>query len=297
MSIFAPSANATEDFLSAEQFMRGCDHIWSTDRRCPVPRNSGRISGGDIVYAKVDHLPRLFQILRRQRGRVVLVTSESDLPISAEMASERPSQVAVWFSTNSLSPEVRALPLGFANSYCAITLKPEDLSKESQPRTKWLYVNFRPESHPEVRQAVWDDFATRHEDWVTQHRAESSMREYADELLRHRFVLCPRGNGIDTHRMWEALAAGTIPVVKRTPALDAFADLPIYFVEDFRSLTLEELHGAYETISTQKWPWERLRASWWWREFHRARETVRVSGTNLSWKAFLPGYFRSWKKL
>lgn len=39
---------------------------------------------------------------------------------------------------------------------------------------------------------------------------------YLYELSRHYFCLCPRGNGMDTHRFWEALYLGVIPVVINT---------------------------------------------------------------------------------
>ena len=37
--------------------------------------------------------------------------------------------------------------------------------------------------------------------------------EYVNELTTYRFCLCIRGNGIDTHRFWESLYLGVIPVV------------------------------------------------------------------------------------
>lgn len=37
--------------------------------------------------------------------------------------------------------------------------------------------------------------------------------EYLRELSQHRFCLCMRGNGIDTHRFWESLYLGVIPVI------------------------------------------------------------------------------------
>jgi len=37
--------------------------------------------------------------------------------------------------------------------------------------------------------------------------------EYLLELASHRFCLCIRGNGIDTHRFWESLYLGVIPVI------------------------------------------------------------------------------------
>ena len=37
--------------------------------------------------------------------------------------------------------------------------------------------------------------------------------EYISELKQHRFVVCPRGNGIDTHRLWETIYLGSTPVI------------------------------------------------------------------------------------
>ena len=72
----------------------------------------------------------------------------------------------------------------------------------------------------------------------------------------HRFVLCPPGNGIDTHRLWEALYSRTIPVALAHPAMDSFRDLPILFVEDFRQLTRDFLASEYERITALKWNWQ-----------------------------------------
>jgi hypothetical protein len=64
--------------------------------------------------------------------------------------------------------------------------------------------------------------------------------DYLGELSKHYFCLCPRGNGIDTHRFWEALYLGVIPVVVNTPEADCtvFVEylkntgLPFYEITD-----------------------------------------------------------------
>ena len=38
--------------------------------------------------------------------------------------------------------------------------------------------------------------------------------EYLKELSKYKFSLCPPGNGLDTHRVWESLLVGTIPIVE-----------------------------------------------------------------------------------
>lgn len=71
----------------------------------------------------------------------------------------------------------------------------------------------------------------------------SSKKEYSlylEELSSHYFCLCPRGNGIDTHRFWEALYLGVIPViiVNENTQMDNFVkylvklNVPFYVVDD-----------------------------------------------------------------
>lgn len=44
-----------------------------------------------------------------------------------------------------------------------------------------------------------------------------SQKGYYDDLCRSKYVLCPEGTGMDTHRVYEALYCGATPVVKRNP--------------------------------------------------------------------------------
>jgi putative cell wall-binding protein len=37
--------------------------------------------------------------------------------------------------------------------------------------------------------------------------------QYLRELSTYKFCLCIRGNGIDTHRFWESLYLGVVPVI------------------------------------------------------------------------------------
>ena len=61
-------------------------------------------------------------------------------------------------------------------------------------------------------------------------------------------MLCPRGNGLDTHRSWETLYLGRIPVVKSS-AMDAvFDELPVILVNNWENMTLSSLEDAHEKI-------------------------------------------------
>ena len=48
------------------------------------------------------------------------------------------------------------------------------------------------------------------------------MHSFYRQLSQSKFALCPSGNGFDTHRFWQALYLGCLPVTRRCNALKAF---------------------------------------------------------------------------
>jgi len=49
------------------------------------------------------------------------------------------------------------------------------------------------------------------------------------------FVLCPQGRGIDTHRLYEALALGSVPVVLTSTLDTLYSELPIIILKSLKS--------------------------------------------------------------
>jgi hypothetical protein len=281
------SNEVREHFISAEQFMRVCDQVWSADSKADIRLDRQQPQTASSIYCKVDHLVGLFDAVRKFRNRLVLVSSESDRPITSEFLGRCPPQVAHWFSTNIEVEDERldALPLGLSNSYCDITLRASliaEKSREFTGRPNWLYVNFRTSTSPAVREPIIDYFrSVRSADWVTLQERQLNLAEYLTEMTLHRFVLCPPGNGIDTHRLWEALYSRTIPVAVDTPAMAAFRDLPILFVEDFRKLTRDFLAGEYERIRTSQWNWPKLFLPWWSQRIAEQCEKLKTAGAGV----------------
>ena len=62
-----------------------------------------------------------------------------------------------------------------------------------------------------------------------------SPKKYADISSKFRYIAAPRGNGLDTHRFWEAIYRGSIPIVKSNQWSDLMAKLglPLATVADW----------------------------------------------------------------
>ena len=63
--------------------------------------------------------------------------------------------------------------------------------------------------------------------------------KFAKTMSQFKFVACPRGNGVDTHRLWEALYRGCVPIIKRdkwSESLEVLS-LPIILVNDWSEIS------------------------------------------------------------
>jgi hypothetical protein len=88
---------------------------------------------------------------------------------------------------------------------------------------------------------------------------------YLKDLHKYNFVLCPAGNGMDTHRVWETLYMGGYPIVLRTPYMEAILrNLPVVWISNWRQITEHEfLEKSWEALQFERHDANRLRLSWW----------------------------------
>jgi hypothetical protein len=123
-----------------------------------------------------------------------------------------------WWGQNLcfIHKKMRPLPIGIANSMWEHgnleTLQTPSISIRSRP----MYLNFNEYTNSERRQPCL--------------RALSNygilpMVNFQDHIRRlseYTMCACPQGNGVDTHRLWESLYTGCVPVVIRTPFIETF---------------------------------------------------------------------------
>lgn len=76
--------------------------------------------------------------------------------------------------------------------------------------------------------------------------ADDRHAAYLTALSTHPFTLSPAGNGAQSHRTWEALLAGSVPIVRRTgTAMDRLYDgLPVVMVDEWSDATRDGLVTA-----------------------------------------------------
>ena len=86
---------------------------------------------------------------------------------------------------------------------------------------------------------------------------------YFEGMYKHKFVFSPEGNAPDSHRTWEALYAGSIPIVIKNCNMQHFKDLPILMIDDWSDLSKDFLKKKYIEIMSKEWNLEKLKLSYW----------------------------------
>lgn len=132
----------------------------------------------------------------------------------------------------------------------------------STPR---IYYNHNVHTAPRYREAIEDlnHIHPRIEKGVFEVSNSGRVR-YLEDMRRCGFVLCPRGRGIDTHRLFEALSVGAVPIMLSTEIprwVHRLSKNPILKIEDWsqiRELNLERLVQVSQQVeptelSTEYW--------------------------------------------
>ena len=122
-----------------------------------------------------------------------------------------------------------------------------------------------PKRRAKLRQPIYH--ACKNTPWITW-LPQQTREEFWRSCNDCAFVLCPPGNGYDTHRAWEALCLGRIPIIQDLPINEVYRDLPVWIVSDwnhFAQLTVDDLKRVWSDM-VSKWKeykWQKLRLQYW----------------------------------
>lgn len=177
-----------------------------------------------------------------------------------------PNCVIRWYATNvnTTHPKVYAIPSGLENIERHATKRKKEQLLEMLQTPKetrnLVYMDHSTGWNNSERQWLYDLLENKL--WVTACKGVNYQR-FINNVYSHKFVICPRGNGIATHREWETLYLGSIPIQKRDLNNRFFTDMPICFVNKWDDLTEDFLNSEYERITGRRWNLKMLTFEYW----------------------------------
>ena len=221
----------TEDFITGEKIMNAIrnfenviyikndfilkDGIWR-NKKISKPKRKD-IAGKVVVVGHSDYpfsVIKYLKLMQLGASRIVATNLEIDfkriklLPLGLTNHTNEPPGFDI--RDNSLLSEI-----GASNRRPDF----EDVIK--------IYLNFNSDTFPIVRNRVLElannNPGIKIGDWK---ESKLNRVEYLKEIRTNHMVICPRGNGRDTHRFWETIYLGAVPIVVKS-------ELPRRMLKDF----------------------------------------------------------------
>ena len=287
----------TTDFILGQYFRDIADATYA-----PMPKSENSWEEGDydnlpntfypewvwamekpfVVYTHTMYIHLLMPILATINHKFVVITHNSDCFVCDEGVGFKdglgnhwktekfaiPENVIKWYSVNvnTTNPKVEAIPTGLVNKWWS-----PEIGKYDKMIGKWeenriyqnlVYMDHNIIQNPKDRLHAYEVLGDK--PWVTSRREGLNFESFLDKVYNHKFVICPQGNGMGTHREWETLYMGNIPIMKRDLNMIHYeGKLPILLVNDWKDVTEYFLNLQYDLIKAKQWNEEMLTFTYW----------------------------------
>ena len=223
-----------------------------------INKLSDLYDGKNIFFCKTDYLLNDFEQISKLNNNVVLVSGNSDYAITDKIFNLKPSNIIAWYAQNALvnSSILHPLPIGLENKLpsfraghgvgyynraCQREQILSQLSLNSYPE-KFIYSNFNIFTNIQHRDLIKKVcLKTSYIDWE---EPSLSLKAMYSKILEYKMVICPAGNGIDTHRLWEILYCNRIPITFKMGSYkiyELYKKLPIIILNKIEDLQNKNL--------------------------------------------------------
>lgn len=215
--------------ISGKSFSERCR--WVFDVRYPdreiFQYNLAR--NGDWVFVNGDYLQQLIRNFPSSEKQFTFVIHNSDRSFGeSELQMLLPNANHIYaINTTIRHPKLTTIPLGFVDRQLPFL---QTFQQPNVPRDIEVYGNFKTVTNVVKRKECIETF--RNDPRVTW-KEDLSVPDYYADLCRSKFVLCPEGTGIDTHRVYESLFCGATPVVLRNSLCHLYEKLPVCIVDNW----------------------------------------------------------------
>ena len=275
---FADSAKDLRDHNIISERLRGCQHRSAPAWACKVFVHT------DVMHTESFAKPLFAYLEKHPRERIILISSSNndycvpcmtwtdDLSCASRLKLLRHPQVYRWFAENPciVDPKLEALPLGVnmptpQHKSQFSTMLANFLPPDSPRRVDSIMVRLTLRNtddplytpHKNIRKLNLEHILSlakaMNESMVTPNLTESvRWNDYYRELLKYKYAWAPPGRGIDTHRAWECLLAGCVPIVLNSPISKVYTGLQVVLVEDFQGLQRRHMRHFSKLIDSRK---------------------------------------------
>jgi hypothetical protein len=256
----------SKPYLSGDLFADNADYV-----HMPLRFRYNRswykdLKSAQVIFCPSENLQEFLQDFGKDLKAKVLISGNGDHEFH-EQLTHIPTSIKHLFLQNSFISDNRlisTLPIGIENFRYGVNGLP------------WLMGPNR--ENVKINKVLMGPFGLTHADRISAFELFSTEncvvdlisdrttpKAFAQTMRGYKFVAAIRGNGVDTHRLWESLYRGAFPILKAdqwSQSLEKY-ELPLLIIQDW---TFEEMEKILATRLTQFAP-SKIKSLWWpyWR--------------------------------
>ncbi len=203
-----------------------------------------------LVFCYGHRLQLLQSKIHLFQNKFVLITHNSDENITEQYRSliDSPNIIRVYSQNVAFDhPKLSILPIGIANKMWPHGNMEvmQSVIRAGIQKTRDVYFYFDINTNFNKRSAC--KRALQGKGLIF--GSPSNYADYLQTLAQYRFAICPEGNGLDSHRIWECLYLGVIPIMVANPFTIRLKSLyPCIVLNDWNEFTYSIL-DSYSQLS------------------------------------------------
>lgn len=236
-----------------------------------------KVFENDLIYVTGYKCRHFFKnIAPKINCNFSVVTAQWDPGADKSFLNILPENLVNWWTINAhlIHDKVKPIPLGLQNIHWKwhgnIQSDPKTYIKFNKfKKSKNILASFSVKNNITERQSALDaleqgnlEFDFRRFSSIDRGN-ESFVKDYFKKASEYRFILCPAGVGVDTHRLWECLYLGSIPITKNYNVYRDFKDYPIIFLENWSDINDIDLDREFEVKVNQLKKENRIYLDYW----------------------------------
>jgi hypothetical protein len=212
-------------YISGDAFADLADYVYEPPRW----RNFNKVplESAKIIFVRSENVQDLFTEYGHVIRAAVIITGNSDYEIHSPLKNIPTSVKAIFIQNSFISDGVRifSIPLGIENFRWGVNGNPRFMRELKSITPSERRVLFGPlgKTH-RTREIVTRDFDGNSEHWDF-FRGRIKPQHFDKLAKGYTHVAAVRGNGIDTHRLWESLYRGITPIVEKSTWWDSLSGI------------------------------------------------------------------------
>ncbi len=246
--IYRPSS---KPYISGDSFRKMANHIFDET----TGFKPEEVKEGDVIFLKSDSINIYFNYFHSQiNNRYILITHNSDFIIEEKHRKLFDNKIIHWFGQNLNFPidkNFSLLPIGLENKrYLNNGVLSHFKRYQNEIKTSLILSSFNEGTNKE--RSIVQEIIKKNK--LVTNKKFPNHKTYIKHMSTFKYNVCPPGNGLDTHRIWESLMVNTIPIVVKTKFTSNLEKLgiPGLYLDkwsDLNNFNDEELNNFYKEMT------------------------------------------------